>query len=127
MVLKCLKDFTKIVSFHYMKLVFSVHKTIIFGCQQTKVYIFIFYAMMNKKISSSGACDIYPRFTHYFLVKFIVLLINFNVPVTMVVVIIHLVQIYCLLCLKIRWLILLQKQLLVFKVEINWRYTTIEV
>ena len=61
------------------------------------------YDMTNTKISSSSACDIYPRAAHYCLVQFMVVLLNLNAPSIMVVHIIHLVQIVFFLCRNHRW------------------------
>ena len=50
---------------------------------------------MNKKISSSSACDIYQRVAPYCLVESFVVLTNSNVYSIMVTEIISLVQIIC--------------------------------
>ena len=52
-----------------------------------------FYSVMNVKISSSSACDIYLRVSHYYSVQLVGVLIHFNVQSMMVSPIIHLVHI----------------------------------
>ena len=55
--------------------------------------IYILDNMMNVKIISSGACDIYLRVANYCLVQFMGVIINCNVKSVMVFTIINLVQI----------------------------------
>ena len=54
------------------------------------VHALYFNAMMNTKISSSGACTIYLRVVHYCLVQFVLVPILFNIPVIMTIPRIHL-------------------------------------
>ena len=79
-----------------------------------------FNAMINVKICSSGAYDIYLRVFHYCLLKFIWVKIYWNVQSIRLVLRIYLVQIIFVLCWKTRWLISLQNQILVFTVE-KWK------
>ena len=55
--------------------------------------IYIFNATINTKISSSDACDIFPRVVYFSLVQLMVVLINLNVPIILVLQIIDLLQI----------------------------------
>ena len=57
------------------------------------VHALDFYAITNTKRSPSGACAINPRVLNYCLVKFMMVLINMNVPSIMVFPRNHLVKI----------------------------------
>ena len=125
MILRCLKYFTQILSGRYMKVLFSMQKRSIFGFHKVKVYmIYILNDTMNSKIISFVACDIYLRIGNYRLVKFMGVLINWNVQSIMVVLRL-LLYIICFiyLCLSIRWWLFLQKKLLILKVGRNGRWT----